>query len=97
VTRERARAKAISWVTVPGGATITGPVLGDSLAAEILRLLARLRTERGLTVILATHDPQVAAQCDRLIRLRDGAVIDDIALSGGYPADEVLRRVGQLG
>jgi hypothetical protein len=39
----------------------------------------------------------VPAQCDRLIRLRDGAVIDDIALSDGYPADEVLRRVGQLG
>jgi putative ABC transport system ATP-binding protein len=71
--------------------------LDSANAAEILRLLARLRTERGMTVILATHDPQVAAQCDRLIRLRDGAVIDDIALSDGYPADEVLRRVGQLG
>ena len=34
---------------------------------------------------------------DRLIRLRDGAVIDDIEISGGYPVDETIRRVGQLG
>jgi hypothetical protein len=30
-------------------------------------------------------------------RLRDGAVVDDIDLSVGYPAEEVIRRVGQLG
>jgi putative ABC transport system ATP-binding protein len=71
--------------------------LDSANAGEILRLLARLRAERGMTVILATHDPQVAAQSERMIRLRDGAVIDDIALSAGYPAEEVLRRVGQLG
>jgi putative ABC transport system ATP-binding protein len=50
-----------------------------------------------MTIILATHDPQVAAQCERMVRLRDGAVIDDIDLTDGYPADEMLRRVGQLG
>jgi putative ABC transport system ATP-binding protein len=66
-------------------------------AAEILRLLATLRADFNMTVILASHDPQVAAQCERLIRLKDGAVVDDIDLSGGYPADDVIRRVGQLG
>ena len=50
-----------------------------------------------MTIILATHDPQIGAQSERMIRLRDGAVIDDIALTGGYPADEVLRSVSQLG
>ena len=71
--------------------------LDSASAGEILRLITGLQAERGMTVILATHDPQVAAQCERLIRLRDGAVIDDIALSGAYPAEEVLRRAGQLG
>jgi putative ABC transport system ATP-binding protein len=66
-------------------------------AAEILELLAGLRQQRGMTIILATHDPQIAARCDRLIRLRDGAVVDDIDLDGGYPAEETIRRVGQLG
>ena len=66
-------------------------------AAEILELLAKLRGRSGMTIILATHDAQIAARCDRLVRLRDGAVVDDIDLNGGYPAEEVIRRVGQLG
>jgi putative ABC transport system ATP-binding protein len=50
-----------------------------------------------MTIILATHDAQIAARCDRLVRLRDGAAVDDIDLDGGYPAEEVIRRAGQLG
>jgi putative ABC transport system ATP-binding protein len=64
---------------------------------EILDLLGQLRRSSGMTVLLATHDPQIAAGCDRLIRLRDGAVTDDLDLTGGEAADETIRRVGQLG
>jgi putative ABC transport system ATP-binding protein len=71
--------------------------LGSQTATGILDLLTRLRRESEMTVIIATHDPQIASRCDRLIRLRDGAGIDDIEISGGYPVDETIRRVGQLG
>ncbi len=71
--------------------------LDSANAAEILRLLASCRRDRAITIILATHDPQVAAQAERLIRLRDGAVVDDLDLTDGYPVDEVIRGVGQLG
>jgi putative ABC transport system ATP-binding protein len=71
--------------------------LDSANAAEILQLLATLRQQRAMTIILGTHDPQVAAHAERLIRLRDGAVIDDIALTGSYPVEDVIRRVGQLG
>ena len=71
--------------------------LDSANATEILQLLARLRQEHTMTVLLATHDPQIAAHSERLIRLRDGAVVDDIDLTGGYPAEEMIRRVGQLG
>jgi len=47
--------------------------------------------------VLASHDPQIAARCDRLIRLRDGAVVDDIQLTEGYPVEDIVRRAGQLG
>jgi putative ABC transport system ATP-binding protein len=71
--------------------------LDSHSAAEILRLLAELRAEHAMTVILATHDPQVAARAERLVRLRDGAVVDDIDLTDGYSAQDMIRRAGQLG
>ncbi|MGH3185243.1 MAG: ABC transporter ATP-binding protein, partial [Streptosporangiaceae bacterium] len=71
--------------------------LDSHSATGVLDLLASLRRENQMTVIIATHDPQIAARCDRLIRLRDGAVIDDIEIADGYPVDETIRRVGQLG
>ena len=50
-----------------------------------------------MTIVLATHDPQIAALSDRMIRLRDGAVVDDLILGDGQPAEDVLRSVSQLG
>jgi putative ABC transport system ATP-binding protein len=66
-------------------------------ATGILDLLTRLRAESHMTVIVATHDPQIAARCDRLVRLRDGAVVDDIEIDAGDPVEETIRRAGQLG
>jgi putative ABC transport system ATP-binding protein len=70
--------------------------LDSATAAEILGLLARLRAEYQMTILLASHDPQVAARCERLIRLRDGAVIDDIQLTVD-PVQDIIRHVSQLG
>jgi putative ABC transport system ATP-binding protein len=71
--------------------------LDSANAAEILDLLARLRAEHHMTIVLASHDPQIAARSERLIRLRDGTVIDDIQLTSDRPAQDVIRHVGQLG
>jgi putative ABC transport system ATP-binding protein len=71
--------------------------LDSRSATGVLDLLARVREENQMTVIIATHDPQIAARCDRLIRLRDGAVTDDIEIADGYPVEETIRRAGQLG
>ena len=43
---------------------------------EVLRIFAGLNQE-GRTVILITHEPDVAAQAKRVITLGDGRVIDD--------------------
>ena len=71
--------------------------LDSANAVEILELLAEVRSSRGMTMIVATHDPQVAARCERMIRLRDGRVVDDIDLTEGATPADVLRRLGQLG
>jgi lipoprotein-releasing system ATP-binding protein len=41
---------------------------------EIMRLLRRLNRERGLTLVMVTHDEAVAAQADRTVRLVEGRV-----------------------
>jgi putative ABC transport system ATP-binding protein len=71
--------------------------LDSANATEILDLLARLRTEHNITIVLASHDPQIAARSDRLIRLRDGAVIDDIQLTDHDTAADIIRHISQLG
>jgi len=71
--------------------------LDSGTAASILDLLARLRAEHKMTIILASHDPQIAARADRLIRLRDGAVVDDLQLTQDRPVEEIIRHISQLG
>jgi putative ABC transport system ATP-binding protein len=71
--------------------------LDSGNAAGILDLLARLRAEHDMTIILASHDPQIAARAERLIRLRDGAVVDDIQLAADCPVEDLIRRITQLG
>ncbi len=51
--------------------------LDSKTGEEILRLFRQLNTEDGLTIVLVTHDPTVAAHADRIIRMRDGLVFDD--------------------
>ena len=43
---------------------------------EVLRIFARLNAE-GRTVVLITHEPDVAQQAKRVIRLSDGEVVED--------------------
>lgn len=51
--------------------------LDSSRAAEVLGLLRRFNRERGQTVLVVTHDQEVGAACDRIIRMRDGRIIAD--------------------
>jgi putative ABC transport system ATP-binding protein len=46
---------------------------------DVLDLLRELQSERGVTLILVTHDPRVAQTADRVIELLDGRVIAPVA------------------
>ena len=70
--------------------------LDSTTGDEILNLLFDLHATTGMTVIMATHDVQVAARCDRLVRLRDGAVIEDTVLNHAA-SDTLLDEIGRLG
>jgi putative ABC transport system ATP-binding protein len=76
-------ARALIWS--PGLLLADEPTgnLDSRTGAEILDLLLALREQSGTTILLATHDPVVAARCDRLVRLQDGHVTDDVDLRSG--------------
>jgi len=48
--------------------------LDSSTGAEVMELLRELNAERGVTLIVVTHDPEVAAFADRIVHLRDGEI-----------------------
>jgi putative ABC transport system ATP-binding protein len=70
--------------------------LDSANGSQILDLLLDLREERGMTVLLATHEQQIAARCDRLIRLADGKLVEDIDLTEGESPESTLARATQL-
>jgi len=68
-------------------------LLDSSTGREIIDLLLNLREEYGMTMLVATHDAEVAASCDRIVRLQDGKVTGDDTVA---PAADVLDRLGGL-
>jgi putative ABC transport system ATP-binding protein len=60
--------------------------LDSENGARVLELLSRLNAEQRITILLATHAPEIAAAADRIVRMRDGrieAVDEPRAVPGG--------------
>ncbi len=56
--------------------------LDSAATLEVLRLFELLHAG-GLTLVIVTHDERIAATADRLISMRDGALVDETRLVGG--------------
>jgi putative ABC transport system ATP-binding protein len=50
--------------------------LDSKSGAEVMEILHRLHREQGLTVVMVTHDPKVAAQAQRVIYFQDGLIAE---------------------
>ena len=89
VARALAGEPHIVWADEPTGN------LDSEMAAAVIELLGELHSE-GLTIVLVTHDPTVAAHADRLITVRDGCLVGDtlstrLAAQGEQPRELVAR------
>jgi putative ABC transport system ATP-binding protein len=51
--------------------------LDSKSGAEIMALFRELHEVQGMTIIMVTHDPDIAAQCERVIHIRDGKITSD--------------------
>ena len=56
--------------------------LDSKSSAEIIALLRSLNRGEGITVVVVTHDPEIAARTDRVVALHDGRIVSD-----GPPSD----------
>ncbi len=60
--------------------------LDQASSAEVFALMRRLHAERGTTFLVVTHDPRLAARCDRLVELLDGRIAHDAAVDAAAGA-----------
>ena len=51
--------------------------LDSRTTEDVLQMLQRLNQEEGLTIILVTHDESVARHAQRIIRMKDGVIVDE--------------------
>jgi putative ABC transport system ATP-binding protein len=51
--------------------------LDTARSIEILALFQRLNTERGITIVIVTHESDIAGYCKRILRFRDGLLVSD--------------------
>jgi lipoprotein-releasing system ATP-binding protein len=58
--------------------------LDTRTADDVFALLRRFNVEKNTAFLIVTHDPRLAARCDRVIELRDGTILSDRAT--GAPA-----------
>ncbi len=70
--------------------------LDTASSAEVIDMMREINLLTGTTFILVTHDPDVAAACDRVIHMRDGVVTDDtsrLVAAAARDAERDLERV----
>ncbi|MCC6166701.1 MAG: ABC transporter ATP-binding protein [Caldilineaceae bacterium] len=84
IARALANTPAIVWADEPTGN------LDSKAAQDIIELMRHLNQTHGQTLVVVTHDPAVAALCDRIVRMQDGQIIDQdaplSAVQGGLHA-----------
>ena len=67
--------------------------LDTRTSAEVMDIFQRLNRERDLTIIVVTHEPDIAQYADRIIQFRDGRVHRDTPVENRKNAREVLNQL----
>lgn len=59
--------------------------LDSATSSDVLGALLHATTGQGRTLVMVTHDAEVARRCSRIVRLRDGRIVDDSAAVATSP------------
>lgn len=85
VARALVNTPALVWADEPTGD------LDKRTADEVVALMRQLNGENDQTFIVVTHDPEVGMQCDRIVHMRDGEVVDEAGTVRSVCQDMVAR------
>src|SRR6266404_6332789 len=67
--------------------------LDTRTSVEVMEIFQRLNRDRNLTIILVTHEPDIAQYADRIIQFRDGRIRRDLPVENRKDAREVLTQL----
>lgn len=67
--------------------------LDSQVSAEVMDLFARLNDDRGITIILVTHEEDIAAYARRVVRMRDGMIVSDQPGKGLHQPAPIVNSV----
>ncbi len=70
--------------------------LDTKTSHEIMETLVSLNRQHGLTIVLVTHEADIAAYADRLVTMRDGQIISDQRVSKPTPVEGEAERFAFL-
>ncbi len=71
--------------------------LDSKSATDIAELLQQVASQWGRSVLMVTHDPRIASYAQRLVLMKDGRIVDDLALDGTREAArDAMERSGLL-
>lgn len=83
IARSQVNGAPVTFADEPTGA------LDSKTAREVMALLLTMIPQQGKTLLVVTHDPNVAAACSRVVYLQDGQIVSDQRNSqGGVPASQ---------
>jgi putative ABC transport system ATP-binding protein len=67
--------------------------LDSRTSVEVMDIFQRLNRERGITLVLVTHEPDIAAYADRIVVFKDGRIQKDYRVNAPRDAAEELRNL----
>ena len=72
--------------------------LDSNSSKQVIHTLSYINQEFGKTIVMVTHDPQMASYCSRLILLKDGVILEDLKNSGNQEVfyQEILGKMKRV-